>query len=1188
MQPLDPLTISLKGQVLIEASAGTGKTYTIAFLFLRLLLEKKLSVDQILIVTFTKAATEELRGRVRLRIREALDCLQGQESRDNGQDQDKTLTALIETIGEDERETAAILLTDALLRMDEAAIFTIHGFCQRMLQEHAFESGSPFAMEFLENEETLRRQIIEDFWRNRFYKAGRKEAEWVLSLWETPLELLDKLRGHVFRHGVKYIPRVRDSEIEEGENVLEPLFKKVRLLWEKEGGEISGLLYENKKLSRDKNKGYGVSRLDDAVATLNRFCSFCGQDMGWLIEDEKLLQLFTRSMINRSLKKTGKGDPPAHLFFDIFDDFLSAHAELSGKRRIMVYQDGMDFLRAELSRRKRENGQLYFDDLLTELAGAVTGGQGLRLASQISKKYPSILIDEFQDTDQLQYRIFANIHKGGKGGGLFLIGDPKQAVYGFRGADIFTYIKARQDTGDAGQFTMTTNYRSTGKMVASVNKLFARTNPFLFAEIDFSPVKAAGKAGETPFTIGAEPVAPLNWLILPEGVDKRSGRVKKLSKEEAGIAGADLCAGKIYSLLGMGKTGAAVFGERKLSGGDIAILVRTHRQAETVRRSLDKLGITSVYIGQESVFASSEAEQLFTILSGLHGFTEPGLVCNLLATDLFACTALDIDQLRGAEVKWAEMIARLDNYLQIWKEQGILSAFYRLLGNENGVERILSMEGGERKLTNYLHLVESLQEISSQFPEPERLLRQLEEEIENSSIAQDSQQLRLESDRNLVKLVTIHKAKGLEYSLVFLPFLWSARPCKKDEHLVFHGQDQPEQLLVDLGSGVESNYELAEKERLAEDLRLLYVALTRARYSCFICWGWVSSMEKSALNYLLHSGAVPGGTAEIMEELKSSGGELVVTAGAGGEKGRVSMEDDSPVDISPAIFNGFIDNSWRVFSYSGLTKGSGAGQEQPDYDRLDEPSATVKNIDDADIDGFPRGAAAGVCIHAIFENIDFTDSANHFDIVEKQIKLSGYDEKIIPFTCNWIKDILAAELMDGFSLSMLPRRDRIDEMSFLFSLDKVNMSEFNRILNKFSIAALNPGKNISSTMHGLMTGFIDLVYRYDGRFFIADYKSNYLGTGAADYARANLAFAVFEHRYDIQYLIYTLALHRYLGSRLPDYNYEEHMGGVQYLFLRGMGPGQPVGTGVFGEYPPPALIRDIDRCFLSGQVSGDR
>ncbi len=1166
MQPLNPFTIPMQGQILIEASAGTGKTYTIALLFLRLLLEKKLSVDQILIVTFTKAAIRELRARVRLRIKEALACLRGEDS------DDEVLSALLDNLNEEERETADIFLADALIRMDEAAIFTIHGFCQRMLMEHAFESGSPFTMEFIESEELLRRQIIEDFWRSRFYGIDQGEAEWVVKVFESPPQLLSQLRGHITRPGAHYIPQVRASEIQEGKNLLEPLFTQLRSLWQAEGRGIAALLYENKRLSRDKRKGYGINRLDEALTMLNRF--FAQKEMPWLLEDENTMQLFTISIINSSLKKTGKGEAPVHHFFELFGGFLSGHARLVNKKRIIILYEAMAFLRAELTRRKRENGQFYFDDLLTELAEVIDDKSGHSPARAISKKYPAILIDEFQDTDQLQYRIFTHIHKSGKGGVLFLIADPKQAIYGFRGADIFTYIKARADTRAKDQFTMTSNYRSTGKMVEFMNRLFSRRNPFLFAEIDFSPVKAAGRADETPFTIRSELVAPLHWLILPAG-KSQGEQTKALSKEKAQADGADLCAEKIAFLLAMGKSAEAMIGGQPLSGGDIAVLVRTHREAEIMRRSLCKLGIISVYISQNSVFASSEAEQLFMVLSGLHALVDSSLVSNLLTTDLFGYTAQALDQLRGDESKWAEMMTRLNNYLQIWKQQGLLSAFYRLIDQENTVQRILAGDDGERKLTNYLHLVEFLQEVSGQFPEPERLLGRFREEIEGKDIAGDSQQLRLESERNLVKLITIHKAKGLEYSLIFLPFLWSARICKKKEPLLFHSPKQPELLLVDLGSGDEDNYEQAEKERLAEDLRLLYVALTRAKYSCFICWGWVSKMEDSALNYLLHDGLAPSGGQAVMDELELSGGELVYAGERPALMPAMNVKQEPQVHLSPSVFNGYIDNRWRLFSYSGLMKDSSFQGEQPDYDRFDQLPAEIN-----DTAGFPRGAAAGICIHAILESIDFTDPAGHRALIEKQLTIAGYDEKLIPLVCKWIKKILTAKLLDDFSLSKLKKQDRIDEMAFSFPLDQVNLVDFNQILTKFSIPVLNlEGKSL--TMHGLMRGFIDLIYRYEGRFFIVDYKSNYLGAGPDDYNRQNLALAVVEHRYDIQYLLYTLALHRYLDFRLPDYDYQQHLGGIQYLFLRGMGAEKPVGRAVFSELPSPELIRELDYCLTN-------
>ncbi|MCI5221241.1 MAG: hypothetical protein D3924_00805 [Candidatus Electrothrix sp. AR4] len=540
MHPLTPLTLNLQGQILIEASAGTGKTYTIGLLFLRLLLEKGLSVDQILVVTFTKAATEELRGSIRQRIRDALDVLQGQ-----GPD-DSLLEALIATTIETIKpDKTAILLGDALTRMDEAAIYTIHGFCQRMLQEHAFESGAPFEMEFLESEQLLRKRIMEDFWRQRFYPASETEAAWTASLWESPEALLASLGGHLGRKNVKCIPAVSVEEVSRQTKEAVSLFAKVQARWWNQGDEVTELLKENKRISRDNSKGYGLKRLAAAQDALVDFLS--AEHMSWLPDDS--LELFTNSKIHSLLKKN-KHEPPSHPFFDLFDQFLQAHKMMSQSRRILILLQARSWLRNELVRRKKEQNQLYFDDLLTQLDAGLQGPRGRQLARSIGRRFPVIMVDEFQDTDPLQYRIFSSVYgemsadmphtevptnfqTSSGPPGLFLIGDPKQAIYSFRGADIFTYIQARQDTPLENQLTMTVNYRSSSPMVNAVNRIFAHEAPFLFSksEIDFPAVDAAGLADSTPILLDDKPPAALTCLLCLE--EKKAGpwpREQRLSR----------------------------------------------------------------------------------------------------------------------------------------------------------------------------------------------------------------------------------------------------------------------------------------------------------------------------------------------------------------------------------------------------------------------------------------------------------------------------------------------------------------------------------------------------------------------------------------------------------------------------------------------------------------------------------
>lgn len=1240
MHPLNPLTLSLHGQILIEASAGTGKTYTIALLFLRLVLEKGLSVDEILVVTFTKAATEELRGRIRQRIRDALDVLEGQ-----GPD-DPLLRELLDKACEDiPKDKAAILLGDALTRMDEAAIYTIHGFCQRMLQEHAFESGASFAMEFLESEQLLRKRIMEDFWRKRFYPAAEEEAAWVASLWQSPEELLAGLGGHLGRQDLECIPAVSKEAVEQQTEAVSSLLRDVQQQWQAEGEAIAALLRENKRLSRDKSKGYGLPRLEAALDALNEFVA--AEPMPWKMAAE--LDLFTASKVQSCLKKTGKVDPPEHPFFALFEEFHQAHQQLNQDRRVLVLLEARTWLQDELSRRKQAQDQLSFDDLLTHLETALQSAGGEQLAQSMSTRFPVILVDEFQDTDPLQYRIFAAVHRAGQAAadasadrktpGLFLIGDPKQAIYSFRGADIFTYIQARQDTPPDNRLTMTTNYRSATPMVEAVNALFRHEAPFLFAkeEIDFPEVEAAGIADKKPFIVEAisrgdasspmqtehrrgEPMcspnhigqthrsapttspAPLTCLLLPEG-DKG----KPLAKGSAEEVAARFCAHEIADLLVQGQNGTAWLGDNPLSAGDFAVLVRTHAEAELIRKELSALSITSVSFSQESVFSGKEARQLLTVMTALHDLSDAALVRTALVTELFGYTAQQLEHLRNDEQEWERLMAVLVTYRQTWQQQGVIPMLQKLLKDQQTVSRLHAVPTGERMLTNFLHLAELLQAESRHCfgaHGANALLRWFSDQIHAPEKHAENQQLRLESDENLVKIVTIHKSKGMEYPVVFLPFLWAARPCSPKRPLAFHRPEEPEQLCLDLGSGKDEHFALAEKERLAEDLRLLYVAVTRARVACFFCWSRVSKMEDSALCYLLHKG-LPDAEQLLTDLTRLNKEKTLVTVKPFPERFLPQQPHDgehtTPL-VSPA-FTGRIHTRWQLTSYSGLTAAlhpsssdgahtiisSTSGPERPDYDeKADKGTAIERNQAEPpqeDAFSFPKGAAAGTCLHAILEKIDFTDPGDHETIVTAELARAGFDRTWVPVVVEWMGDILHTPFTVGDEgqvclLSAVQEQDRVNEMAFYFPLAGMRLGRFNQILEAFSYPPL---PNQDTVLEGLMVGFIDLVFSFKDRYYLADYKSNFLGNSPADYQQEQLENAMLDHRYDLQYLIYTVALHRFLKGRVKDYAYEQHFGGGLYLFLRGMHPDYPSGTGVFTAQPPVALIEALDQ--VMGQVN---
>jgi len=809
------------------------------------------------------------------------------------------------------------------------------------------------------------------------------------------------------------------------------------------------------------------------------------------------------------------------------------------------------------------------------------GGKGI--AEGIGKRFPAILVDEFQDTDPKQYSIFSTIHRhsgasykdslsfeAAPSPCLILVGDPKQAIYGFRGAEIFTYIKAADDTDVARQFTMGTNYRSIQPMVEAVNRLFERERAFVFKNIRYTAISASDQNKRKWFLLNNAAVSPLNCLRL-----NQSQPDKPISKGDAHERAATYCAHEIARLLAAGLSGNATIADSPLEPKDIAVLVRTHNEAELVRKALSKLEISSVYSGQESIFASEQARQLSLVLNSLLDLSNEARVRTALTTELFGFCANKLNELRQDEQKWAQQMDTMRCYRDDWKTLGFSYMFRKLRTKEQLVQRIYQSDDGERALTNYNHLSELLQSEAPQQQGAEGLLCWLNEQTQSPEPDADDQQLRLESDENLVKIVTIHKAKGLEYPIVFLPFLWSARICKKDEPLAFHRPDQPDDYLVYLGTDPvdrEECYELAEKERLAEDLRLVYVAFTRAKFSCYFCWGDIKQIEESALHYLLHN------------RLVTDNAHLNIMPWPHDFPDSNPLKTTSPDDLQARAFNGEIDLRQPIMSHTSLTSRINTQTVRPDHDHdhdhdhnhnhnqtIIAQAASSKNHDVFD---FPKGAKAGICLHSILEDISFTDSTEHKQIITEQLLKAGIQDTWIPMVEAWIGDILTTELSSGFSLNNLANSDRLNEMSFYFSLSPVDWQGFNRTLKKYDYAPVER----DGMLGGYMRGFIDLVYRYKGRYYIADYKSNHLGSKTENYKQNKLQeVMVGEPRYDLQYLIYTLALHRYLASRIENYNYEQHFGGVNYLFLRGMNPGHATGNGIYFTRPPIGLIQALDK-----------
>lgn len=1180
MQELDILTFPLQGFHLIEASAGTGKTFTIANLYLRLIVEQRRSVEDVLVVTFTQAATEELRDRIRSRLKDALRAFE------RGASGDELLSVMLDKV--QDRNKASIHLRDQLTLMDQAAIFTIHGFCKRMLQEHAFASGALFDMEFITSQGELLKGIIEDFWRRGFYGMDEKRASWIMKQWSMPHELLGNISGYLNKGELAILPHLPAGWEEGLERSFMEAFSLCRDAWQTGREDIQEILYQDQGLSRAE-KTYRKDRVDGAVAAWEVFL-----EHPHMPDLPPLFELFTSGKLATSLKKNAV--TPVHVFFDHGQTLKDVSERWQRQLRIQVLADAMEFCRRELVRRKHLQNVMSFDDLLSMLHDALHKPSGDALANGIGRQYPVALIDEFQDTDALQYAIFRRIYHGRDGCGLFLIGDPKQAIYSFRGADIFAYMRARHDAGKADRYTLKTNWRSTTPMVAAVNAVFDVDHaPFIYDEdIPFHRAHASGRADRDVLRIdGRQLPALCVWNLPLSDENQYQGGIKK---EWARKELARACASEIAMLLDKGTCGAALMGETPLVARDIAVLVRNGAQASLVQEALREVSIASAVISRESIFATGEADELGAVLAAV---AEPGserLIRAALCTELLGIRGNDLDAMSSDEIRWEQRLQQFHSYNDLWRQHGFMLMFHSVLHEQGIPRRLLAQADGDRRLTNLLQLGELLQAASQGQHGMEGLLHWFREQRSSSDGNDEEQQLRLESDEALVKIVTIHKSKGLEYPVVFLPYLWDARPLKSGEPLLFH--DGQGRQLLDLGSDDYPDHSsAAAREILAEELRLLYVALTRAKYRCVIGWGKMKDAEHSGLAYLLYPPRHPGEPSSMsgmdgmavrapLERLALQHPEAIEIVAAPSGADHTDMPEKIENDeLSARIFSGHIERDWHISSYTSLASGR-LQIHDADHDEGPVSGGTEKEVP-AGIFAFPRGAQAGSFLHAVFERLDFPRARGAVLTAEisRQLMRHGYDQEWLPVLESMVGHVLDARLDDNNTLRLrdIERSGKRVEMEFHYPLAPLAAERLEGLLHEFAVYESDtPALNFKPT-RGMMTGFIDLVIEHRGRFYIVDYKSNHLGDRPEDYALAHLERAMIEHRYDLQYLIYSVALHRYLARRIHDYDYERHFGGVYYLFVRGICAQGDQRHGIHHARPARQLIESLDRLF-SGRL----
>lgn len=1219
-QRLEPLAFPLHGSRLIEASAGTGKTFTIAALYVRLVLghggenafARPLTPPEILVVTFTDAATKELRDRIRARLAEAAAAFRADPEhvapRAPGED---FLHELRAGYPPQAWPGCARKLQLAAEWMDEAAVSTIHAWCRRMLDEHAFDSDSLFTQRLETDQRELFAEVVRDFWRSFFVPLDEAAVAEIAGWWATP-DALQRELSRLVAHAAAL-----DEAPPPAAAVAAARAEKARVLaelkapWSKWADELEALLDDG--IARKLVVGSKIQKryFEPWLEALRTWATDPAAES---LDLKKGWERLTPEGMTEAWKD---GNPPAHPAFAEIPRLRAALADLPDARAELL-RFAARWVAQRFAAEQRRRAQMGFDDLLTRLAAALRQPNGARLAELIRRQFPVALIDEFQDTDPVQYEIFDRVYRiadDAPDAGVVLIGDPKQAIYAFRGADIFTYLRARRDAGGR-LFTLGTNYRSTAAMVAAVNRCFAHAEAredgagaFLFRARGDNPVPfhaVAARGRRERLVVDGAPVTALTcWVLAPREADKA------VSVGDYRTRSAASCAAAIVRLLNLGQAGRAGFardadasaGEAlaALRPADIAILVNSRPEADAVRAALAAGGVRSVYLSdQESVFANPQADELQRWLAACAEPDDDGLLRAALATPGLGLDWAALDRLRRDELEWEARVLQFRAYRELWRRQGVLPMLRRLMNDFGVPQRLLGggIADGERALTDLLHLAELLQHASVALDGEQALIRHLAEQRADAGSGDDARKLRLESDADLVQVVTVHKSKGLEYPLVFLPFACALRETSaKDLPLKLHDEAGRLRLVLE---PQDDELARADRERLGEDLRKLYVALTRARHATWIGVAPVEKLELSALGYLLAGGApiAPHALPDALAALRGACREIAIEAAPA-----PAGERFAPRAVQAAIGAARearrpVREFWWIASYSALrtaeadeatTAALPPAAETPAEatfaETLAEPAGSpAAPGDDPRLHRFARGAGPGTFLHELLEwaaregfGRVLAAPARARDMIARRCAVRGWSHWTETLA-RWLLEFIATPLPlpGGDTARLAELAGARPEMEFWFETHRAELVRLDALVRAHTLGAAARPQLAPGQLNGMLKGFIDLVFEHRGRYYVADYKSNWLGPDDAAYTIEAMRDAVLAKRYELQYVLYLFALHRLLKARLPDYDYERHVGGAVYLFLRGS---HAPTRGVHAERPPRALIEALEAEF---------
>jgi exodeoxyribonuclease V beta subunit len=1146
----------------IEASAGTGKTFTIEHMVVDLLLREGAPLSEILALTFTERAAVELRSRIRSKIEEILVC-SDEPGKHRGQ-----RPGDVWRIDDDARDR----LSRALFAFDSASIGTIHGFFGRVLTEHAFTNGRLFVGE-LEDGRALFDRAFKTALRRSLARRPGDAAE-LLAYWmEQTRDGIDGLENLLWKcHSSRrrILPSF-DIESIKGEIAKSPLFA-IDLSGEAERFRLA--------LKTAKVHGRSIDSILNRLTVISGLIDRAGRSVGTLLDDK-----FREAVrfIGERIPERGLGEP---LAAEIAKAILHMQAILVSLKAAIV-QTSLPIVCEVLDRHKAATGQFDYDDLITGVAHALDGPRGEELIRAMRARYRFALIDEFQDTDELQWFFFENVFVKSGGRNLaYLIGDPKQAIYGFRGADVFTYIKARDQVEHDGspRVPLTHNFRSTSDLIKAYNHILdpSATPPFFDGDIQYDKLVEAGRElvieeadGSTAVPIHLLKIEPKNAEAKLSMNELRRGLARQIAREVGSVLSEK-------QGLRFGAKGQA----QRVAPGEVFILAATNKDAREVSRAVREAGVPFSFYKQDGLFQTDEARDVRDLLAAIDNPGDSGRRGRAWITPFFAVplTALpDLADLPDSH----PLVKRLADWKDLADRRRFETLFARILDDSGVIRRELFLKDDERALTNYLHLFEVLlEDARAAGCTLADLVTTLNAYIleTRKPPGEDGNVQRLESDREAVQIMTIHKSKGLEAAVVFV---YGGFGGGRSDGLHRYHKDQQRVLYIGDDEHAKS---AAKEEREREEQRIYYVALTRAKARLYLpmvpAEFWNNRWD--------------GGYGRVNKRL------LAVESGLTGTANEhlfkvIPFRDrwigdgaDDPADPSRDLASwepprALLEDRPHSWDFHRL-RGRHAGYEVSSYSRMKR--AWSEEIDPLERAEFrrdpgratlavappegelPGGTASGSMLHEILEFIPFESLIQSpifdewrqrkeiADIVTSAMNRNGIDMKYRREAETLVYNALTVDvpLDQAPSIPGLCHcQSHLREMEFLFPFPEDSHPP---------LSALKPGKLVIE--RGFIKGFVDLVVQHKDRVYFADWKSDFLPS----YEQETIVKHVDDH-YELQAKLYSLAMVKALGIN-SEAVYERSFGGLFYVFLRSLRGENASKPGVYFKKPSWAEILDYE------------